>query len=218
MNKGKAATRLAVVAASLVQPEKNPYEVHEIPAAEDADVGVDWNALPTSIVTWVRVPGTTVDYPVVQGQAESSDFYLTARCRRHALRIGALSTSTPTAHRAPRARSSSSAGTTCPTVPCSRRQLSTRRTTSPRGTAPSGSSPAKRRSNSRSSRRAWLTRAQRANAPTSPIRRSLTPISGTNYPDARSSWKSRQMSPKSGSSSPAATRRATPAPWSTRRR
>lgn len=106
MNKGKAATRIAVVAASLVQPEKNPYEVHEIPAAEDADVGVDWNALPTSIVTWVRVPGTTVDYPVFQGQANhpTSTSPHDADGMRSAW--GALSTSTPTAHRAPRDRSS----------------------------------------------------------------------------------------------------------------
>lgn len=92
MNKGKAATALAVIVALLAlaalavlpQPEKNPYGVHEVPAAEEgatkevkeAGGGIDWDALPASVVAWVRVPGTTVDYPIVQGRPESPDFYL----------------------------------------------------------------------------------------------------------------------------------------------
>lgn len=93
MNKGKAATALAIAVALLAMgalavlplPERNPYEVHEVPAAEeDATMeaqetggGIDWDALPASVVAWVRVPGTTVDYPIVQGRTESPDFYLT---------------------------------------------------------------------------------------------------------------------------------------------
>ena len=93
MNKGKAATALAVAVAllalaalaALPQPERNPYVVHEVPAAEEdaamgaqeARGGIDWDALPASVVAWVRVPGTTVDYPIVQGRPESPDFYLT---------------------------------------------------------------------------------------------------------------------------------------------
>lgn len=93
MNKGKAATALAVAVALLAlaalavlpQPERNPYGVHEVPATEeDATMevketggGIDWDALPASVVAWVRVPGTTVDYPIVQGRQESPDFYLT---------------------------------------------------------------------------------------------------------------------------------------------
>ena len=93
MNKGKAATALAVAVALLAlaalavlpQLERNPYGVHEVPAAEqDATMevketggGIDWDALPASVVAWVRVPGTTVDYPIVQGWPESPDFYLT---------------------------------------------------------------------------------------------------------------------------------------------
>lgn len=92
MNKGKVATSLAVIVALLAlaalavlpQPEKNPYRVHEVPAAEEGAAmeaqetggGVDWDALPASVVAWVSVPGTTVDYPVVQGWPESPDFYL----------------------------------------------------------------------------------------------------------------------------------------------
>lgn len=93
MNKGKAATALAIAVALLALaalavlplPERNPYGVHEAPAAEkDAAMeaqetggGIDWDALPASVVAWVRVPGTTVDYPIVQGRPESPDFYLT---------------------------------------------------------------------------------------------------------------------------------------------
>lgn len=93
MNKGKAATALAVAVALLAltalavlpQPERNPYGVHEVPAAvedafeseREAGDGIDWDALPASVVAWVRVPGTTVDYPIVQGRPESPDFYLT---------------------------------------------------------------------------------------------------------------------------------------------
>ena len=93
MNKGQAATALAIAVALLAlaalavlpQPERNPYEVREVPAVEEDAVeevqemegGIDWDALPASVVAWVRVPGTTVDYPIVQGQPESPDFYLT---------------------------------------------------------------------------------------------------------------------------------------------
>ena len=93
MNKGKAATVLAVIVALLAlaalavlpQPERNPYKVHEVPAAVEGAAedekeeggGIDWDALPASVVAWVRVPGTTVDYPIVQGRQESPDFYLT---------------------------------------------------------------------------------------------------------------------------------------------
>lgn len=93
MNREKAVTgAIAIVAllaiaalAVLPQPERNPYEVREVPAAvegaaedeREAGGGIDWDALPASAVAWVRVPGTTVDYPIVQGRPESPDFYLT---------------------------------------------------------------------------------------------------------------------------------------------
>lgn len=46
---------------------------------EEREAGgdIDWDALPASVVAWVRVPGTTVDYLIVQGWPESPDFYLT---------------------------------------------------------------------------------------------------------------------------------------------
>ncbi len=59
--------------------------MREVPAAEEGAAmgaqetggGIDWDALPASVVAWVRVPGTTVDYPIVQGRQESPDLYLT---------------------------------------------------------------------------------------------------------------------------------------------
>ena len=45
--------------------------------AQETGGGIDWDALPASVVAWVHVPGTTVDYPIVQGRPESPDFYLT---------------------------------------------------------------------------------------------------------------------------------------------
>lgn len=80
------AVAAAIVAflVAMSTRETIPYEVTEVPlvaeeSAED-DGGadpVDWDALPDSVVAWVRVPGTTVDYPIVQGDASDPDFYLT---------------------------------------------------------------------------------------------------------------------------------------------
>lgn len=80
------AVAAAIVAflAAMSTRETIPYEVAEVPlvaeeSAED-DGGadpVDWDALPDSVVAWVRIPGTTVDYPIVQGDASDPDFYLT---------------------------------------------------------------------------------------------------------------------------------------------
>ena len=53
------------------------YRELSIDVEADAGDGIDWDALPASVVAWVRVPGTTVDYPIVQGRPELPDFYLT---------------------------------------------------------------------------------------------------------------------------------------------
>lgn len=80
-----AAAIFAFLVASSMR-ETIPYEVAEVPLEEpeaDAPRGeeepapVDWGALPSSVVAWVRVPGTTVDYPIVQGEASDPDYYLT---------------------------------------------------------------------------------------------------------------------------------------------
>ena len=63
--------------------ERIPYDVHEVPLENGAGVssvaddgGIDWASLPDSEVAWVRVPGTTVDYPVMQASADEPNFYL----------------------------------------------------------------------------------------------------------------------------------------------
>lgn len=72
---------VAVVVIGLQNTETIPYEVHEVPQDRAADangeeVGIDWDSLPESVVAWVRVPGTTVDYPIVQEEANNVSFYL----------------------------------------------------------------------------------------------------------------------------------------------
>lgn len=80
-----AAAILAFLVASYTR-ETIPYEVAEVPlveedtgapAPEEEPAPVDWGALPGSVVAWVRVPGTTVDYPIVQGDEADPDYYLT---------------------------------------------------------------------------------------------------------------------------------------------
>ena len=202
MNKGKAATALAVAVALLAlaalavlpQPERNPYGVREVPAAEEdaamgaqeAGGGIDWDALPASVVAWVRVPGTTVDYPIVQGRRESPDFYLTHDAGGERSAWGA-----------PYIDAGCAQGAESQLGIVYGHHMSA---ASPRGTAPSGSTPARRRSSSRSSRPTWSTRARRASGPTSPTRRLSTPTSGTNCPAARSSWKSLRTSRRHGPS------------------
>lgn len=79
-----AAAILAFLVASYTR-ETIPYEVAEVPLVEEAGTHapeeepapIDWDALPGSVVAWVRVPGTTVDYPIVQGDEADPDYYLT---------------------------------------------------------------------------------------------------------------------------------------------
>lgn len=37
---------------------------------------IDWDVLPRNVVAWVYVPGTSIDYPVVEGSAADPGFYL----------------------------------------------------------------------------------------------------------------------------------------------
>lgn len=67
----------AISAIGLPQCEKPAAEEDATTEAQETGGGIDWDALPASVVAWVRVPGTTVDYPIVQGRPESPDFYLT---------------------------------------------------------------------------------------------------------------------------------------------
>lgn len=44
--------------------------------AENGELSIDWNKLPSNVVAWVCVPGTKVDYPVVRDSPEEPGFYL----------------------------------------------------------------------------------------------------------------------------------------------
>lgn len=61
----------------------DPSPVFDSPAANEADDGfpaVDWEywlSVNPDIVAWVTVPGTDIDYPVVQASQDDPAFYLT---------------------------------------------------------------------------------------------------------------------------------------------
>ncbi len=38
---------------------------------------IDWDGQPEEVVAWIEIPGTRVDYPVVQASPSSPDYYLT---------------------------------------------------------------------------------------------------------------------------------------------
>lgn len=91
--KSKTIARIAVLAsAALIAAgiiliatapggvEQKPSPTLESSAHQDADGGdaceIDWSQLPATAIAWVKVPGTSVDYPVAQGAPEDPDFYL----------------------------------------------------------------------------------------------------------------------------------------------
>jgi sortase B len=97
MRKGLLLAGLALIAVAAIvlglgmeSQEAIPYSVHEVPlesecgAAESGDGeasageydGIDWGTLPESVVAWVQVPGTTIDYPAMQEDADSPSYYL----------------------------------------------------------------------------------------------------------------------------------------------
>jgi len=78
----------------LAWPERieNPQETPTVPD-EDAyeGTGIDWDALRainTDIVGWIIVPGTTIDYPLVQGR--NNEWYLHHTFRRERNPAGAI--------------------------------------------------------------------------------------------------------------------------------
>ena len=97
MRKGLLLAGMALIAVAAIvlgvgleSRETIPYSVHEVPleseceaagsgdgeaGAEEGD-GIDWGSLPEGVVAWVQVPGTTIDYPVMQGDALSPSYYL----------------------------------------------------------------------------------------------------------------------------------------------
>lgn len=60
--------------------ERNPSPTYQRAITdldeEGQDRVIDWGSLPDSVIAWVYVPGTTIDYPVVRGFDEDPGFYL----------------------------------------------------------------------------------------------------------------------------------------------
>ena len=77
------ATGMALLVAGQVQTEstQNPAinyaaaAVSEQPGSDEKTI--DWDALPSSVIAWVSIPGTSVDCPVVMDKADDPGFYLT---------------------------------------------------------------------------------------------------------------------------------------------
>lgn len=79
-----AALAAFMIIANVATTETIPYKVAEVPleaseitAPEQAGAPSDSGSIPDSAIAWITIPGTTVDYPIVQASADSPDFYLT---------------------------------------------------------------------------------------------------------------------------------------------
>lgn len=73
------AVGIALVASGMAGTDDRYDEMRQEPAEESfADDGpsMDWDRLPPSVAAWVRIPGTSVDYPVVLGRPDDPGFYL----------------------------------------------------------------------------------------------------------------------------------------------
>lgn len=63
--------------ASNVDPD--PLDVYEETVSDDGFEAIDWDhwlSVNPSIIGWITVPGTDIDYPIVQGSAEDPGRYL----------------------------------------------------------------------------------------------------------------------------------------------
>ena len=79
-----AALTAFMIIANIATTESIPYKVAEVPL-EAAESTVLQQAIspggesriPDPAAAWITIPGTTVDYPVVQASGDPPDFYLT---------------------------------------------------------------------------------------------------------------------------------------------
>ena len=79
-----AALTAFMVVANIATTESIPYEVAEVPreatestVLEQAVSAGEESRIPEPAVAWITIPGTTIDYPIVQADSDSTDFYLT---------------------------------------------------------------------------------------------------------------------------------------------
>lgn len=79
-----AALTASMIIANIATTESIPYKVAEVPLEaaestvhEQAIAPGEESRIPDPAIAWITIPGTTVDYPVVQASSDSPDFYLT---------------------------------------------------------------------------------------------------------------------------------------------
>ena len=60
----------AALVTYLTTPEEDRPDIVELTESFDADGGreraIDWDSLPSEVVAWIEVPGTSIDEPIVQ--------------------------------------------------------------------------------------------------------------------------------------------------------
>ena len=70
----------AALVTYLTTPEEDRPDIVELTESFDADGGqeraIDWESLPSDVVAWVEVPGTSIDEPIVQATLDEPNAYL----------------------------------------------------------------------------------------------------------------------------------------------
>lgn len=85
------AIALAVFATCITMPEDERAGIVDMFArAEDSDQErhIDWGSLPSEVIAWVEVPGTSIDEPIVQATPDEPDTFL----YKDAMGLGAYGT------------------------------------------------------------------------------------------------------------------------------
>lgn len=70
----------AALVTYLTTPEEDRPDIVELTESFDADGGqeraIDWDSLPSEVVAWIEVPGTSIDEPIVQATLDAPNAYL----------------------------------------------------------------------------------------------------------------------------------------------
>ena len=65
----------AALVTYLTTPEEDRPDIVELAESFDADGGqeraIDWDSLPSEVVAWIEVPGTSIDEPIVQATLDA---------------------------------------------------------------------------------------------------------------------------------------------------
>lgn len=64
----------------LTTPEKDRPDIVELTGILEADGKdertIDWDSLPSGVIAWIEVPGTSIDEPIVQAEPDAPNAYL----------------------------------------------------------------------------------------------------------------------------------------------